>query len=425
LSDQAESENFSREGGTLTFGPEPFFIEEIPAPAGSYILGFIAEDVDGQTREQYEGLFVENDEASAVDGFKSYANQELGFALLYPDIWLDPEEDLANSNVTFSSTDDSAFAIIYKESYPDAASSAEANSQAVQSNIDYLNQIEGLENLQFAGDVIDIIVGAFDGQEIDFAFDQDGQPHSGFVVTTTPTPGVTYSILLVAADTDLDNAIDNFNTMLENFDILISGVSKQAVGAAPPDFVESVVDDFSDPSSGLVDDQEVQDWGRGYYDSSIEQYVTELTPYAGPIYDYYEGITLDDPFMIEVFGGYEGAANNSYGLIFQLIADGFYAFEISGDGFYTLERVDGTETTTLIDWTASELIDQTELGINVLTVVGQGDTYQLYINGQQVDTFTDATYSGGTFGIITNNYDEEAPVTFYFDDLVAGVPAAQ
>ena len=189
--------------------------------------------------------------------------------------------------------------------------------------------------------------------------------------------------------------------------------------------LKSLADDFSDPTSGLVDAQEVQDWGRGYYATDIEQYVVELTPYAGPIYDYYEGGTLGDNFMLQVTTGYEGAINNGYGLVFQFTENGFYSFYISGDGFYTVEREDGEERTTLIDWTASELIDQTELAANLLTVVGQGDTYNLYINGQQVDTFTDANHRGGTFGIISNNYDEQAPVTLYFDDYVVGTPATE
>jgi hypothetical protein len=425
LSETAESEDFSRPGGTLTFGAEPFFVEDIPAPAGSYILGFIAEDVDGQTQAQYEGLFVENSEASAVEGFRSYASEELGFALLYPDVWLDPEEDLPGGRVTFSSADDSAFAVIYKESYPDAAGTQQANEQAIQSNVDFLNQLEGLENLQYVGETNDIIVGAFAGRELDFTYEQDGQPQSGFIVVTTPTPDVTYSILMVAADADLDNAVTNFNTMLENFDILISGVSKEEIGAALPALAESAVDDFTDPASGLVDAQEARDWGRGYYASDIEQYVMELNPYAGPIYDYYEGATLGDNFLLQVTTSYEGAQNNSYGLIFRQSENGYYAFSISGDGFYTVKRADGEEASTLIDWTASELIDQNELGANVLAVLGQGDTYNLYINGRQVNTFTDAAHSGGTIGIIANNFDEENPVTFYYDDLTIGTPATE
>ena len=127
--------------------------------------------------------------------------------------------------------------------------------------------------------------------------------------------------------------------------------------------------------------------------------------------------------MIEVTAGYEGAADNGYGLIFQFVGDGqFYVFRISGDGFYTIERADGDELSTLVDWTPSELIDQTELSGNLLTVEGWGDTYFVYINSQMVDSFVDATYSEGTFGIIADNFDEEWPAYFYFDDYTIGTP---
>ena len=44
----------ARESGTLTFGDEPFYIEETPAPSGNYVVGVIAEDLDGNQVESYE-----------------------------------------------------------------------------------------------------------------------------------------------------------------------------------------------------------------------------------------------------------------------------------------------------------------------------------------------------------------------------------
>ena len=43
----------SVEGETLTFSGEPFTWEEIPAKAGQYVLGFIAEDLNGNSYEEY------------------------------------------------------------------------------------------------------------------------------------------------------------------------------------------------------------------------------------------------------------------------------------------------------------------------------------------------------------------------------------
>jgi hypothetical protein len=232
--------------------------------------------------------------------------------------------------------------------------------------------------------------------------------------------------LVSALDADFDNLADEFNDMLYSFDILISGLSKQQAGPPPPDFAsEAFSDDFSDPASGLISDDTQQEWGRGFY-TDAGQYRFELQPAPGAIYDYYLDRTLDDVFLLQTTASYSGAIDNGYGLIFQVQvgqeSDDFYAFRISGDGFYTVEKTEGDELVPLIDWTASSLIDQAEGAANVLTVEGQGETYNFYINGQQVDSVTDATYSAGTFGFMVDNYDEAAPASFSFDDLRVGTP---
>lgn len=53
-----EVEYISEEGATLTFGEETFTLEELPAPAGDYVLGIIAEDLDGNAYEEYISITV-------------------------------------------------------------------------------------------------------------------------------------------------------------------------------------------------------------------------------------------------------------------------------------------------------------------------------------------------------------------------------
>ena len=45
-------------GDTLTFGDQPFTMEELPAPAGSYVLGVQAEDMDGNLYDAYTNVTV-------------------------------------------------------------------------------------------------------------------------------------------------------------------------------------------------------------------------------------------------------------------------------------------------------------------------------------------------------------------------------
>ena len=46
-------------GGALTFGDQMFTWEELDAAPGEYIVGFIVEDLDGNTYEVYERVAVE------------------------------------------------------------------------------------------------------------------------------------------------------------------------------------------------------------------------------------------------------------------------------------------------------------------------------------------------------------------------------
>jgi hypothetical protein len=49
----------SQEGGTLTFGDQMFIWEELDAAPGEYIVGFIVEDLDGNSYEVFTGVIVE------------------------------------------------------------------------------------------------------------------------------------------------------------------------------------------------------------------------------------------------------------------------------------------------------------------------------------------------------------------------------
>jgi hypothetical protein len=61
LDPNATEEVVSRPGdGVLTYGIEGFSITEIEVQAGDYVVGFLAEDLDGQSSEQYVEVTVQN-----------------------------------------------------------------------------------------------------------------------------------------------------------------------------------------------------------------------------------------------------------------------------------------------------------------------------------------------------------------------------
>ena len=415
LSAETDDDSVQREVGDLTFGETKFYIEETPAPSGNYVVGIIAEGLNGETFEQYEGLFVVNDEAGVEDGVLPYVNDELAFALLYPEEWI--ADDSTEGTVSFVSPDETTAVTVWQTSYPDAASPVEANEQALIDAVEGLGAESDLADLEFA-ESTDFVLGAFDARIVDFSATLNDIPLFGSVVAATPQSGLTFVVLAIAQDDVYEDAAPLFDGMFFSFDVLISGIERSQPGAALPEVGEVLfADDFSDPASGLYGYEETDGWG--YYDPKTERYIYGLPAQPGAIYDYYADGALPDSFALQISASYTGTDNNAYGLIFQVMDDeSFYLFRVSGDGYFIVEKSSPEGVETLIDWTIADGVAMEEGGENLLTVVGQGGEYALYINGAQVGSFVDEDYSGGSVGIVADAYDPELPASFFYDELV-------
>lgn len=88
----------------------------------------------------------------------------------------------------------------------------------------------------------------------------------------------------------------------------------------------------------------------------------------------------------------DGPLDNGFGVIFRLQTkdnqrlsdDSYYLFLISSDGYYRVTRtVDGTEH-IISDWIPSGLIQEGFEAENTLRVVGQGGSFQFFVNNQPV-----------------------------------------
>ena len=175
-------------------------------------------------------------------------------------------------------------------------------------------------------------------------------------------------------------------------------------------------DDFSDPSVGLRTDFS-SGLTTSYYRSSSENYYMELKATHWQTATYRDGF-LPNSFRIEVSAAYQNASVG-YGIVFQVVDEGYYAFIIDERGHYSVWKYDSSTDafSTLINWAESDSIFTVEMSKNLLAVSGHDGVYELYINGSYVDSFEDSDYSGGKFGFFAQNYDEEQVAYFYFDNL--------
>lgn len=114
---------------------------------------------------------------------------------------------------------------------------------------------------------------------------------------------------------------------------------------------------------------QVESDGEGLYSAAA--------PYFGDF-----DITVDSRVMGGVF---DGSNNNGYGILFrQRDRANYYVFLVSSDGSYRVKQVVDNSSRFLSDWIFTDSIN-TEIGSgNTLRVVGYGDHFQFFINGEQM-----------------------------------------
>ncbi|MHB0857647.1 MAG: zinc-ribbon domain-containing protein [Anaerolineae bacterium] len=112
----------------------------------------------------------------------------------------------------------------------------------------------------------------------------------------------------------------------------------------------------------------------------------------------------------------EGPDDNGFGLLLRYVdVDNFYRFEVSGDGYYRFDLMMDNEWHSLIEWTETTLIN-TGNATNVIAAVCAGSNYTFYINGTEVDSYNDDTFSSGDVGLTAGTI-EEVGVHVAFDNL--------
>lgn len=173
-------------------------------------------------------------------------------------------------------------------------------------------------------------------------------------------------------------------------------------------------DDFSDPFSG---------WGTGTFDNSSVEYengglritirTKQYITWSNPNNEIYENIHIDAT-----------ARNDStdriavFGIICHEQPDqSFYYLGVASDGYYTITNSTvGQDNVTLTDGT-SNLIPTGNDPFNIGADCGNG-VLTLYVNGQEVASAQDFTYTSGKVGLFAASNDKPNSVDVTFDDFV-------
>jgi hypothetical protein len=89
----------------------------------------------------------------------------------------------------------------------------------------------------------------------------------------------------------------------------------------------------------------------------------------------------------------------------------YYYSSIKIDGSYELDSFNG-KTTNVLQRGSSPAFKRGLNQPNLLAVVAQGSSIDLYVNGQSIIHSTDSTTSGGLIGVAADSTDQPAEVAF-------------
>lgn len=117
-----------------------------------------------------------------------------------------------------------------------------------------------------------------------------------------------------------------------------------------------------------------------------------------------------------------GSDLNEFGIICNATDNRhFYAFVIGSDQTYQIWRQDGDDSTQLVEWASSlDINDGTKH--NTVTVICNGGSLTLLVNGNELTTVYDTTYTEGDVGVIVGQFEENSTVSVYFDNFNVSNP---
>ncbi len=174
-------------------------------------------------------------------------------------------------------------------------------------------------------------------------------------------------------------------------------------------------DDFSSDSSG---------WGTGTDSSSSVEYANgglQMIAYT-PYYFTWstQSIEVQENTHIEVNVKNESADQEAlYGIVCNELGstDSFYYVGISPDGYYSFSKSAVAQDDVTLKEGTSDLISAAAGSVRLGLDCGNG-SMTLYVNGQQIDSVSDTTYTSGTIGLFVASDDQDNGANVTFDDYV-------
>jgi hypothetical protein len=132
----------------------------------------------------------------------------------------------------------------------------------------------------------------------------------------------------------------------------------------------------------------------------------------------YKDLPQNFAVTVEIEFTADSSEGGEAGILIRLTPDltADYEFTITPDGFYAIYKYT-EEFEALVDYTESSAIRTGPGAVNQVTVLADGDSMTMLINGVVMASITDDDIHGGWLGLIVYNFDEIGTGA-YFDNLL-------
>lgn len=230
--------------------------------------------------------------------------------------------------------------------------------------------------------------------------------HTPIVVVVT-VPGQTIVIPTVTPQPSATPTPENSPTPM------VETVSEAPPPTAPVPLGDVFLqDDFSDGGRWPASDDEFQN-------TAIQDGALVLTLKQPEHFTLaYNNTQLIGDFYASVTGQASACAERDrYGLLFRVQdAVNYYQFQVDCEGRYRLVAVVEGELKVLRDWSASDAV-RSGSEANTLGVRAQGNSLEVFANGQSLIEVSDATFIDGGFGLYAGSGSASETYAVTFDDL--------
>ena len=191
--------------------------------------------------------------------------------------------------------------------------------------------------------------------------------------------------------------------------------------AAPPPTGELILEEPFNAAgelTGFIDRKDDPIFSRGFHAPGVYHIVLSQPNDIGVVL-MPRRLYYDFNFQAEIWDESDAHVGEvSYGLAFRAQDNGrFYALLIDArGGRYSVRKYTARDTwTELVLWKESPLVSRDE-GHNLLRVDAVGDSFNIYLNDQLIESFSDGEYANGMLGLLSVNGDAESP-HMHYDNL--------